>query len=497
MNEFGLFAQDSWRVTPTLTLNYGVRWEVQLPFTPLTNTWSNATMADFCGVSGEGDGVGGRQCNLFQPGSTCAANGVPPVRQVRSGQPRLQHGLQQLRAERRRRLAAERRRTACSGRLLGDPEQATVRGGYSVAFNRERMDRFTGLYGGNVGGTTTAQPQRHHRLPARVGPGESWPLLIARLEPARAASVPDVADVSDPRFDRRWQRHQHLRPERPDAVHRVVDGRLPALARHGHGGRGPLRRQPQRQGLDDGELERPEHLRERLPRTSSSAAQANLRSHITSGCGGTANPCSFAYRGPGTGTSPLPTYLAFFSARPSQAATGELHVDQLHEQRLDRAPLASSSRIRWTPRTTCGTTPGAARTRAADGIPANFFVLNPAVDDANVTRSEAGSRYHSLQMDLRRRLDRRAHDTGQLHVRAALGLDARGSAPRSDLPADRQRAARLQAQLGLRDPDRARPTVRHEHEQVAQRRARRLGVHRRRTRPGPLLRRSAASGWSG
>src|SRR5262249_17208321 len=28
MNEFGLFAQDSWRLTPTITANLGVRWEV-------------------------------------------------------------------------------------------------------------------------------------------------------------------------------------------------------------------------------------------------------------------------------------------------------------------------------------------------------------------------------------------------------------------------------------------------------------------------------------
>jgi len=40
--------------------------------------------------------------------------------------------------------------------LLGDPEQATVRGGYSMTYGFERMDRFTGLYGGNPGGTTVA-----------------------------------------------------------------------------------------------------------------------------------------------------------------------------------------------------------------------------------------------------------------------------------------------------------------------------------------------------
>jgi hypothetical protein len=32
MNEVGLFAQDSWRIRPNITLSYGARWEVQLPF---------------------------------------------------------------------------------------------------------------------------------------------------------------------------------------------------------------------------------------------------------------------------------------------------------------------------------------------------------------------------------------------------------------------------------------------------------------------------------
>jgi len=37
------------------------------------------------------------------------------------------------------------------------------------------------------------------------------------------------------------------------------------------------------------------------------------------------------------------------------------------------------------------------------GIPANLFVVNPAVDEANITKSLAGTRYHSGQVELRRR----------------------------------------------------------------------------------------------
>ena len=30
-NTFSLYATDSWKITPTLTLNYGLNWSVELP----------------------------------------------------------------------------------------------------------------------------------------------------------------------------------------------------------------------------------------------------------------------------------------------------------------------------------------------------------------------------------------------------------------------------------------------------------------------------------
>ena len=42
----------------------------------------------------------------------------------------------------------------------------------------------------------------------------------------------------------------------------------------------------------------------------------------------------------------------------------------------------------------------------AAGLPANFFVLNPDVDQANITRDAATTKYDALQIDFRRRLSR-------------------------------------------------------------------------------------------
>jgi hypothetical protein len=56
----GLFAEDSWKVSPTLTLNYGLRWDFAIPQHDLTGAYHSASPGDIYGPSGLG--------NLFQPG---------------------------------------------------------------------------------------------------------------------------------------------------------------------------------------------------------------------------------------------------------------------------------------------------------------------------------------------------------------------------------------------------------------------------------------------
>ena len=113
MDSFDLYAQDSWRVTPTLTLNYGLRYDVQLPFTPVTNTWSTSTLADLCGISGVGNGPGGRSCNLFQPGvQPAGAVTSPSYQRFEPGSKPMQTDWNNVGPNGGRRLAAERRRAA-------------------------------------------------------------------------------------------------------------------------------------------------------------------------------------------------------------------------------------------------------------------------------------------------------------------------------------------------------------------------------------------------
>ena len=91
MREAGFFVQDSWRVRPDLTINAGLRYELQFPFTPRNNSYSTATVESFCGRSGTNPDT---FCNLFQAGNQPGA--PTDVHQLRRGHCGLQHRLQQL-----------------------------------------------------------------------------------------------------------------------------------------------------------------------------------------------------------------------------------------------------------------------------------------------------------------------------------------------------------------------------------------------------------------
>ena len=57
----GLFVEDSWKIKPTLTLNYGLRWDFAVPQHDLTGAYHSASPGDIYGPSGIN--------NLFKPGS--------------------------------------------------------------------------------------------------------------------------------------------------------------------------------------------------------------------------------------------------------------------------------------------------------------------------------------------------------------------------------------------------------------------------------------------
>jgi hypothetical protein len=126
-------------------------------------------------------------------------------------------------------------------------------------------------------------------------------------------------------------------------------------------------------------------------------AIANLRANNAAG-GSRAG--SFAYFGAGTGTSPLPTYLAYINAsrdaNNAAAYTGTTWTATgFTGDMAFRNPSPGNSAADLDG-------DGARRANAiAAGLPANLFVVNPDVNEDNVTDSGAYSDYHALQIDVR------------------------------------------------------------------------------------------------
>jgi hypothetical protein len=143
MDVYSLFAQDSWRMTPTLTVNAGLRWDLQMPFAAVNDVMSQTYLEDACGMSGLGANTNvNNKCNFLSPGSS--GGKVPEF--VLFGKGALGYNIDYNNLAPN--VGVAWRPNVQSGFLrtvLGDPEQATLRGGYSVSYERQGFGVFTGV----------------------------------------------------------------------------------------------------------------------------------------------------------------------------------------------------------------------------------------------------------------------------------------------------------------------------------------------------------------
>jgi Carboxypeptidase regulatory-like domain/TonB dependent receptor/TonB-dependent Receptor Plug Domain len=399
INMYSLFAQDSWRTTPTLTINAGVRWDLQMPFTALNGTMSAATMASVCGISGLGDDGTFSRCNFGRPG-TAANAAAPEYVQLTAGTQGYQTDFNNIAPN----VGIAWRPNVQDGfmrALLGDPEQATLRGGYSVAYDRQGMDQFTGLFGDNPGITLNLARNESTGL---VGPGETWPVLLSQRSRLYNASFPESPTY--PIFPRA-NRADNLSAFAPDitigmaqtwtvSFQRSITRDMAVDIRY-VGTRGS--NQWSTLSYNDRQIEGNGFIEEF--RLASANLQVNNNSGIASRRG------SFAYFGPGSGTTPLPIYLAYLNgsrdaANPSAYAGGS--------QTWTNTAITQDLVHVWPdPYSSVADLDGNLSRRQnalAAGLPANFFVVNPDINTLEVTDSGAFSDYHALQIDLRRRLSK-------------------------------------------------------------------------------------------
>lgn len=396
MNELGFFGQDSWRIKPGLTLNFGVRWELQLPFYPLNDSYSTATIADVWGVTGVSPdfkpGAIGPENKaqwgyLFQPG---VLNGqLPTFQQFKKGTKAYNIDWDNLAPN-----VGIAWQPALEGGWLQKvfSSEPVFRAGFSTAYSRHGMSDFSGVFGANPGVTITTDRS------LALGNLGTLPLLFrdpSRLGAPSFSKTPqfpmtDVVtqdvNIFDPNlqvpFARSWTA----------GVQRALGRQMAVEARYVG-----TRYYDGWTEYDYNEL----NIVENGFLNEFKLAQQNLRANLAAGRG-----ANFRYYGPGTGTSPLPIFLAYFggfsatqAGDPSRYTSGNFasttFVNPLAIYNPD--PFGAANAL------------DADATRRANalraGLPANFLVANPdLLGGANVTANGGYTRYNSLQLELRRRL---------------------------------------------------------------------------------------------
>jgi hypothetical protein len=390
MREFDFYAADTWRATPTLTVSAGVRYVLENPFYPVNKSYtslSNGT-AGLYGVSGNG--------NLFMPGTLTGSK--PTLVQYPAGtyafnpdrnnfapsiglawQPPVQNNT--------------------LGRLVFGSEEgdSVLRGGWGMAYNRPGMSDFTGAFGNNQG---ISVPLNRDQATGNLG---TLPVLLRNPSQLALPSTPSVSSVITPtitgslnmydanlqmQYAQSWSVGWQRKLGRDTAVEVRYVG-----SRH--------RQDWETVNINEISITDNGFLGEFRK------AQANLQANIAAGKGNT-----FAYTG-APGTSPLPTFLAFFTGlNASQASdptkysssqfTNSTNLGFLAAQNPNPYGFASTN-------TTSGFI-GNSTFRANGvlaGLPVNFFTANPdIVGCACLTTNFGGTDAHSVQVEFRKRMSK-------------------------------------------------------------------------------------------
>ena len=408
---YGMFAQDSWKLRPNLTLTGGIRYDVQTPFVPSTSVMSSVTMASICGPSGQGDGGTYSRCNFLSPG----ASGGPSSQYIL-----LEEGSQGYKTDWDNFAPSASiawRPDVQEGfmrAILGDPNQATVRAGYSEAYERQGLTVFTTLYGNNRGATISLSRTANTGL---VPAGESWPVLLSQTNRLYSASF-----NPDPTYPIAVgaNRADSVNAFAPDIEIARVRNWMVGFARSLSkdmafeiryvGNRGDNEWQQINYNCLASNNSgcttiRGENLVANGFMDEFKLAMRNLQANNASGV--TSRSGSFAYFGPGTGTNPLPIYLAYLNgSRDASNPAAYANVANTWANATIAGRLAGPNP---NPNAAAVDLDGNLTRRnqaQAIGYARNFFIVNPDVANANVTDSGQFSKYNAMQLELRRRLSK-------------------------------------------------------------------------------------------
>jgi len=391
LHEEAAYVQDQWRLKSNLTLNMGVRYDLQQPFSASNSIYSYVDAANLCGLSGAN---GDSACNIFQPGTMPGQHTV--LQQYAAGTDSAKTDYNNF-APSVGVAWTPQNRPGFVGKLMG-PNDFVVRGGYARSFSRPAIGDFTNVFNTNPGVRLTNSLTGAQIL---ASAGQSGALLLSNPLVTKSLPFPDAPVYPFPptsstnslaAFD------QHVQIPYSDTwqtgITRSIGKDMALEVRyvgtHGYQIWGDFNYN-QLNIVSNGFL------------SEFRTAQANLAANIAAGRGTT-----FAFTG-APGTNPLPTFLGFFQGLGSASAGNPASYTSANFANATFLGFLAANNPNPFGFASTNTTTGLAgnstfRTNGLTaGIPANYFQANPDVTNANVRGNRDETYYNGLQMELRRR----------------------------------------------------------------------------------------------
>ena len=383
-SELGIYGTDNWRLFSTLTMNLGVRWELQqAPRDKLNRMFR---------LDGDVDqGIAGRSCtidSLFTPGSaTCAT----PLYVLNGEQKWYKNDFNNFAPS-----AGLAWTPNFEGNLFkwifGGPGKSVFRVGYSISFTREGLNNFFSIAGSNPGGSSSLATTAS----ASVGSGFFTPGAITVAQAVGGTMIPNIkasppafvssfaidpaagqsANVFDPNLGIPYVQSWQAGWQREVTPTTVIEVRY--VGNHGTG----LWRQ-----FDLNET----NIFENGFLTEFNNAKNNLeicRANRVACTGSATGALRYDNRGV-AGQVNLPIFTAAFGTAP--AFTDSTFITNLDLGVAGTVAGALNSYTRW-------------NNLVAAGYPANFWMLNPdARGGSYLFGNQTHTNYHGLQIEFRRK----------------------------------------------------------------------------------------------
>ncbi len=368
--EFGLYVQDSWRLSPRLTANYGLRWDRQNPPVNLNGVYTRPGYEGVWGVSGVG--------NLFAPntltGTATEFNLVTP------GTSGYDEGWGKLAPSIGMAWQLPKGDARPLSWLFGRDGQSVLRAGYAISTIREDAGTFS-VWGGNQGRTVTTSVDPGN-FPAQFGsPGSVLfrdPSLPSRAAPTTpsfplAAVSGNNANEFSPNLKVGYVQSWNIGFQRELTRDTVMEVRY--VGNHGT------------------DLWRTENLNETNILENGFLADFQAAAHNL----------AIARAAQPIGATPTNNFSnqGLAGQRPLQIIPVALNTsnDQTTANQLVRGQAGNLAR-------TIATTAADMNRLRAAGYPINMFQVNPTLGSgaANLVVNGGNTTYHGLQVEARRRL---------------------------------------------------------------------------------------------